>query len=36
MKNSVAFEKHKEEVINEMNERYLIYRMNKKKKIMKL
>jgi hypothetical protein len=28
-----AFEKHKEEVINEMHERYLIYRMNKKKRI---
>ena len=36
MKNSMAFEKHQEEVINEMHERYLIYRMNKKKKIMKL
>ena len=31
-----AFEKHKEEVINEMSERLRIYRMNKKKKIMKL
>lgn len=36
MKNSMAFEKHQEKVINEMRERYLIYKMNKKKKIMKL
>ena len=26
-----AFEKHKEEVINEMQERYHIYKMSKKK-----
>jgi len=31
-----AFEKHQEEVINEMSERLRIYRMNKKKKVMKL
>jgi hypothetical protein len=36
MKNSVAFEKHQEKVINEMSERLLIYKMNKKKKIIKL
>jgi len=34
MKNSVAFEKHQEQVIHEMHERYLIYKMNKKKKII--
>jgi hypothetical protein len=34
MKNSMAFEKHQEKVINEMHERYLIYKMNKKKKII--
>ena len=34
MKNSVAFEKHQEKVIHEMYERLLVYRMNKKKKII--
>jgi len=32
MKNSVAFEQHKEKVIDEMHKRYLIYRMKKKKR----
>jgi len=36
MEKLMAFEKHQEKVIQEMHERYLIYRMNKKKKIMKL
>jgi hypothetical protein len=36
MEKRIAFEKHQEKVIQEMHERYLIYRMNKKKKIMKL
>ena len=32
----MAFEKHKEKVIEEMQERYLIYTREKKKKVMKL
>jgi hypothetical protein len=36
MKNSIAFQKHQEKVINEMSKRLRIYRMNEKKKIMKL
>jgi hypothetical protein len=33
MKDLMAFEKHQEKVIQEMHERFLIYKMNKKKKL---
>ena len=33
MKNSMAFEKHQEKVIQEMHERFLIYKMKKKKRL---
>jgi len=36
MKNLMAFEKHQEKIINEMYERYLVYKREKKKKVMKL
>jgi len=36
MEKLMAFEKHKEKVIQEMHERFLIYKMKKKKKVMKL
>jgi hypothetical protein len=33
MKDLMAFEKHKEKIIQEMHERFLIYRMKKKKRL---
>jgi hypothetical protein len=35
MEKRMDFEKHKEKVIQEMHERFLIYKMKKKKKVMK-
>jgi len=36
MEKRIAFEKHQEKVIQEMHERFLIYKMKKKKKVIKL
>jgi hypothetical protein len=33
MEKRMAFEKHQEKVIQEMHERFLIYKMNKKKRL---